>query len=122
MLKGFLIAIVGFIIYAVIAGSVLTFHTANPENMTWREREVFNRKYIGRLALGSEREEVLRLLGPPDLSEAVRTAEGELMVLFYRTHHVTSDGVTTRNETTPLIFRADKLIAWGDTAYRDLSG
>lgn len=119
MLKGFIIALLGFVIYALIAGSVLTLHTANPENMTWREREIFNRKYIGRMALGSEREEVLRLLGPPDISEAIVTDEGELLVLFYRTHHVTSDGVTTRDEATPLIFREDELVAWGDTAYED---
>ncbi|RTE87784.1 DUF3192 domain-containing protein [Lysobacter sp. N42] len=112
----------GFVVYALIAGSVLTFHTANPENMTWREREVFNRKYIGRLALGTGREEVLRLLGPPDISEGIVTDDGELLVLFYRTHHVTSDGVTTRDETTPLIFQTDQLVAWGDTAYRDYAG
>ncbi|HLV48698.1 MAG TPA: DUF3192 domain-containing protein [Aliidiomarina sp.] len=122
MFKGFSIAIVGFIIYALIAGSVLTFYTANPENMTWREREIFNRKYIGRLELGSPSAEVLRLLGPPDLSEALTMPEGEFVVYFYRTHHVKSDGVTTRDETTPLIFRNEKLIAWGDPAYQEYTG
>lgn len=122
MLKGFSIAVVGFIIYAIIAGSVLTFYTANPENMTWREREIFNRKYIGRLELGSLSEEVLRLLGPPDLSEAITTSEGELVVYLYRTHHVKSDGVTTRDETTPLIFRNERLIAWGEPAYQEYTG
>lgn len=122
MFKGFSIAIVGFIIYAIIAGGVLTFYTANPENMTWREREIFNRKYIGRLELGSPSGEVLRLLGPPDLSEAITTSAGELVVYFYRTHHVKSDGVTTRDETTPLIFRNEKLLAWGEPAYQEYTG
>ncbi|WP_113906220.1 DUF3192 domain-containing protein [Aliidiomarina celeris] len=122
MWKGFSIALVGFIIYAIIAGAVLTFHTANPENMTWREREIFNRKYIGRLELRSHRDEVLRLLGPPDISEAMETPQGEILVLFYRTHHVKSDGVTTRDETTPLLFIQDRLIAWGDPAYAEYTG
>lgn len=117
MLKGISITIIGFIIYALIAGSVLTFYTANPESMTWREREVFNRKYIGRLELGSPSSKVLRLLGSPDLSEAITLPEGELIVYFYRTHHVKSDGVTTRDETTPLIFKNEKLVAWGEPAY-----
>ncbi|MCC5856268.1 MAG: DUF3192 domain-containing protein [Idiomarina sp.] len=122
MLKGFLIAAVGFLIYAIIAAGILTFYTANPENMTWREREIFNRKYIGRLELGTERDEVLRLLGPPDISEAITTARGELLILFYRTHHVRSDGMTTRDETTPLIFESDRLVAWGDPAYLEYTG
>lgn len=117
MLKGFFITFVGFVIYAIIAGSVLTFYTANPEGMNWQDREIFNRKYIGRLELGTLSDEVLRLLGPPDLSEAIPTSQGELIVYFYRTQHVRADGVTTRDETTPLLFRHDKLIAWGDTAY-----
>lgn len=122
MWKGFLISLIGFVIYAVIAGSVLTFYTANPESMNWREREIFNRKYIGRLELGTKSDEVLRLLGPPDLSEALKTKQGELVVYFYRTQHVKSDGVTTRDETTPLIFRNEQLIGWGDPAYKDLTG
>lgn len=35
-------------------------------------------------------------------------------VLFFRTQHRHSDGETSRDETTPLVFRNDTLIGWGD--------
>lgn len=119
MLKGFVITLIGFVVYAAIALGTLQFYTANPETMDWREREIFNRKYISRMEPGTSREEILRLLGPPDISEALQTEDGHILVLFYRTHHVRSDGVTTRDETTPLLFREDALYAWGETAYEE---
>ncbi|MCH8491721.1 MAG: DUF3192 domain-containing protein [Idiomarina sp.] len=123
MKKGFLIAVIGFVLYAIIAGGIMHFYTANPETMTWREREIFNRKYIGRLEIGTPRDEVLRLLGPPDLSEARTTTDGRnILILFYRTQHVRSDGITTRDETTPLLFTNDKLISWGEPAYESEFG
>lgn len=122
MRKALVITGVGFLIYALIAWGLMTFYTANPETMTWQEREIFNRKHIGQLELGTSNEEVLRLLGPPDISEAHPTDDGEILVLFYRTHRVRSDGMTTRDETTPLLFRNGELIAWGETAYEQQIG
>lgn len=113
----------GFILYLIIAGAVLHFYTANPETMTWQEREVFNRKFIGRLELSQDKDMVMRLLGPPDISEAHTDSEnGDLLILFYRTQHVRSDGVTTRDETTPLLFRDNQLFAWGEQAYERYVG
>lgn len=115
--KALKLVIAGFAIYAAISFALLQTYTANPESLTWQEREIFNRKYISRLELGESKESVLRLLGPPDISEAHNTAEGDLLILFYRTQHVRSDGITTRDETTPLIFHEDLLLAWGESAY-----
>lgn len=115
--KAVKIVVIGFAVYAAIAFAILQTYTANPESLTWQEREIFNRKYISRLELGESKESVLRLLGPPDISEAHATDEGDLLVLFYRTQHVRSDGITTRDETTPLLFRDDQLLAWGESAY-----
>lgn len=115
--KALKITVAGFVLYVLVAGAILHFYTANPETMTWQEREIFNRKYIGRLELGEHKEVVMRLLGPPDISEAHSTDEGDLLILFYRTQHVKSDGITTRDETTPLLFRDDQLFAWGEQAY-----
>ena len=117
MAKALKLVLVGFVIYAAISFAILQTYTANPESLTWQEREIFNRKYISRLELGESKDSVLRLLGPPDISEAHNTEEGDLLVLFYRTQHVRSDGITTRDETTPLIFREDRLLAWGESAY-----
>lgn len=115
--KAVKIVVLGFIVYAVVAVSILQLYTANPEHLNWQEREIFNRKYISRLELGENKESVMRLLGPPDISEAHDFTEGELLILFYRTQHVRSDGMTTKDETTPLLFRNDKLLAWGESAY-----
>jgi len=113
------IVIIGFAVYFAAAAIVLQFYQADPENMSWQERETFNLKQIGRLNLGTPRDDVIRLLGSPDISEAKVTDSGELLVLFYRTHHVKSDGITTRDECTPLLFKDGVLIAWGADAYSE---
>jgi len=113
------VVLIGFAIYVAAAALLLNLYQADPENMSWQERETFNLKQIGRLDLGADKGDVIRLLGSPDISEAKATADGEVLVLFYRTHHVKSDGITTRDECTPLLFKDDALIAWGADAYSE---
>lgn len=119
MSKMLKVVIIGFAIYVAAAALVLHFYQADPENMSWQERETFNLKQIGRLDLGVDKGDVIRLLGSPDISEAKATDNGEVLILFYRTHHVKSDGITTRDECTPLLFKNDKLVAWGADAYSE---
>ncbi|RZQ56664.1 DUF3192 domain-containing protein [Pseudidiomarina tainanensis] len=119
MSKMLKVVLIGFAIYAAAAALVLHFYQADPENMSWQERETFNLKQIGRLNLGTPRDDVIRLLGSPDISEAKATDSGEVLILFYRTHHVKSDGITTRDECTPLLFKDNALIAWGADAYSE---
>ncbi|MBY6063240.1 DUF3192 domain-containing protein [Pseudidiomarina sediminum] len=114
------IVIIGFLIYLGLTALILATYQADPDNMSWQERETFNLKQIGRFDLGLLKDDVIRLLGSPDISEAKATADGEeVLVLFYRTHHVKSDGITTRDECTPLLFKNGSLIAWGADAYED---
>lgn len=114
------IVVIGFAVYFAAAALILQMYQADPENMSWQERETFNLKQIGRLDLGVSKGDVIRLLGSPDISEGKAISDNEeVLVLFYRTHHVKSDGVTTRDECTPLLFKNDKLIAWGADAYSD---
>lgn len=119
MSKMLKIVIIGFAVYFAATAIVLQLYQADPENMSWQERETFNLKQIGRLNLGTPRDDVIRLLGSPDISEAKVTDSGEILILFYRTHHVKSDGITTRDECTPLLFKDNKLIAWGADAYSE---
>lgn len=120
MSKMMKIILIGFVIYLGITALILAVYQADPDNMSWQERETFNLKQIGRLDLGIAKEDVIRLLGSPDISEAKATNGGEeLLILFYRTHHVKSDGITTRDECTPLLFKNGSLIAWGADAYED---
>lgn len=111
------VIVIGFLIYAGLAATILHFYQGDTESMNWQERETFNLKQIGQLDLGVMKDDVIRLLGSPDISEAKMTDDGHVQVLFYRTHHVTSDGITTRDECTPLLFRDNTLVAWGENAY-----
>jgi hypothetical protein len=86
----------------------------------WRADQRDNREAISRLELGELRIAVVEKLGTPADSEAFDHDGEEVRVLFYRTQHKHSDGETTRDETTPLIFRNDRLIGWGQTLYADL--
>ena len=57
---------------------------------------------------------MLTRLGAPDFSEAFQHNDDNYRVLYYRTQHRHSDGDTTIDETTPLVFKNDHLIGWGE--------
>lgn len=86
----------------------------------WQVTQRDNREAISQLVIGSSRSDVVAKLGTPSESEAFTDDGDEVRVLFYRTHRKHSDGETTRDETTPLVFRNDRLIGWGDKVYREL--
>lgn len=109
----------GVLSYLAIVAIVLFFYEADPADMQWQERETYNAKQIGQLEFGMSKDDVIRMLGSPDINEAKETASGPHQVLFYRTHHVTSDGITTKDECTPLLFKNNQLTAWGSDAYQD---
>ena len=86
---------------------------------SWRKDQRNNREAISRLEIGSPRSAVLAELGSPDDSEAFNRDGEEIRVLFYRTQRRHSDGETTRDETTPLVFENGLLVGWGDSVYAD---
>ena len=77
-------------------------------------REERNRDVIGQLQLGTSVEQVRMQLGDPDFSEAWTSGGEEVRVLRYRTHRAHADGDTTIDETTPLVFRAGRLVGIGE--------
>lgn len=87
----------------------------------WRQTEQDNRQFISKLDLGMQRSEVLEMLGTPADSEAFSHAGEQVRVLFYRTRWKHGDGETSRDETTPLVFKNDLLIGWGETVYAAVS-
>ena len=89
----------------------------------WAKIERENRDAITSLEIGMDRPSVEgRMPHPPATSEAF-TVEGSVYtVLFYRTQRIDGDGRTTRDETTPLIFRDGVLDAWGESAFVQLTG
>lgn len=110
---------VGFGLYAIFAASVITFYEDDPDQMDWEDRQAFNKIYINKLSISDQtlKTHVIDSLGSPDLTEAKQIDDGTVQVMFYRTQHQKSDGITTKDECTPLLFKNGQLIAWGEGAY-----
>src|SRR6056297_3613012 len=82
-----------------------------------------NRLALESLRLGMGLREVQEVMPhEPDFSEAFTVDGATYRALFYRTQRVARDGVTTRDETTPLVFRSGELTGWGETAWFELTG
>lgn len=86
------------------------------------EQQKYNRVAVPKIALGTSIESVRQDLGEPHFAEAFTRDDGEYRVLFYRTHRTHADGDTTRDETTPVVFRDGAVIGIGDDFYRRLVG
>ena len=83
----------------------------------WRESQVTQREAISRLQLGQGLDAITGELGTPVDSEAFFDGDAEVKVLFYRTRRAHADGETTRDEMTPLVFRDNVLVGWGERYY-----
>lgn len=79
-------------------------------------QESRNRAAISRLELGAGFDAVRAQLGEPDFTEAFMVGQTEVRILRYRTHRTHSDGDTTPDETTPLVFRDGVLAGIGESA------
>lgn len=111
-----------FIVFTVLATAAtlpgcIIVNDGHGWNTGWERDQERNREVIAELDIGMPRVAVLDRLSPPEFSEAYSHDGEEYRVLFFRTQHRHSDGETTRDETTPLVFRDDTLIGWGDEAY-----
>ncbi len=114
--------IIALAIYGIFAALVINFYDDNPSNMQWEEREDYNRQFISKVQLNKFNfEEALEELGSPDITEAKRVNNDNYQVMFYRTHHVKSDGITTQEECTALLFKNNILMSTGKTAYEQFN-
>ncbi|TRX57066.1 DUF3192 domain-containing protein [Thalassomonas sp. M1454] len=84
------------------------------------DREYENRKKISRLELDMGYLEVQDYLGVADFNEVYEKNGETIQVLYYRTNRKHADSMTTKDECTPLVFKAKKLVSWGDSAYQQL--
>lgn len=107
----------GLAIYVSFAAAVILYYPDTPDNMNWEDREQYNSIQIGKLKLGISHNDIVKLLGSPDISEAKQVAADKIQVMFYRTQRKTPDGITSRDECTPLLFKNDVLVAFGESAY-----
>ena len=84
---------------------------------SWEDREYKNRKRISSLNLDMPIERVKDKMGVPDFNELYKRDSSNIQVLFYRTQRNKGDGVTTKDECTPLVFKDGVLVGWGENAY-----
>ncbi len=104
--------------YGVFVGLVVTFYDDSPDKMEWKDRESYNRQFIAKIKLEQFTfEEALEQLGSPDITEAIKVESDDFQVMFYRTHHVKSDGITTIEECTALLFKDGTLTGIGKSAH-----
>jgi len=68
------------------------------------DREFSNRKQIANLPLNSSYANVAHKLGVADFNESYEKNGNTVQVLFYRTHRLHKDGLTTKDECTYLHF------------------
>jgi len=87
----------------------------------WENTQDSNLRHINNLNLGMERSAILAQMSSPAFTEAFQSKDGNnYTILFYRTHRSHGDGKTTKDETTPLVFKNDKLIGWGNDALQSI--
>lgn len=110
------------VLTASLSGCVVAIDgkTSQQSESGWKSSQANNLKQINQLQLGVASDEIRTLLGTPDFSELFEKDGEQVLVLFYRTHHVKSDGLTTKDECTPLVFKNNQLTGWGDKAYKYL--
>ncbi|WP_199609305.1 DUF3192 domain-containing protein [Flocculibacter collagenilyticus] len=87
---------------------------------SWEETQESNRKVIAGLNGNESVEQIQDKLGVADFSELHEYQGNTVKVLFYRTHKHKSDGRTTKEECTPLVFKEGRLVGWGEKAYSRL--
>jgi len=91
--------------YGIFVLLVISFYDDSPEKMQWEDREAYNRQFIAKLQLEQFTfDEAITALGSPDITEARKVSDDKFQVMFYRTQHVKSDGITTQDECTFLLF------------------
>jgi len=123
--KIFRYILLGLGVYAMLAASVMLFYKDDPATMNWQDRQSYNKRFISNLQLQKPRyfDSVIETLGSPDLTFAKKTPTDTYQILYYRTQHMKSDGITTVDECTGLMFKNNLLIAWGpgaDKAYENI--
>jgi hypothetical protein len=82
----------------------------------WKSKETMNRKNLEKLELGMSIEQVRLVMGVADFDEKLSKEDKAYQLLFYRTQRSEKDGVTSKDECTPLVFENGELKGWGSTA------
>jgi len=115
-----LLALTGLLTGCVVAIGDKDYESYDGADSEWRKVQKENLAQINQFQPGMAFNDVISRLGNPDFTEFVIKDEQQVQVLFYRTQHKRSDGRTTKDECTPLVFINNQLHSWGDKAYQQL--
>jgi hypothetical protein len=83
----------------------------------WQVKEQKNRKHISQLQPDASYDKITHRMGIADFNESYAKGDDTYQVLYYRTQRMDDDGVTTKDECTPLVFKNSVLVGWGESAY-----
>ena len=86
------------------------------EDEHWEQQQDRNDHYLSDVQIGTHIDAVRAELGEAEFRDSFQRDGDVFEVLYYRTHHSHSDGKTTRDETTPVVFVAGRLVGYGPTA------
>ena len=102
----------------LLTGCVVAVNNDEQPNnsSSWEKTFEKNRKAIANMQISEDYQTVINKLGTPNFSELVRLDETEYRVLYYATNSIHSDGKVTKDECTPVVFKDQKLMGWGDFA------
>lgn len=84
----------------------------------WQSAEKKHRRAIAKLEPLLSLNDVSSRMGTPDFNEYYENNGNTYQILYFRTHRNEGDGVTTKDECTPLIFKNGELTGWGESAYK----
>jgi hypothetical protein len=87
----------------------------------WQDKEQKNRKNIALLIQNASYDDILNRMGIADFNEFYAKVDDTYQVLYYRTQRIEDDGVTTKDECTPLVFKNSVLVGWGESAFNAIS-
>lgn len=105
-----------------LSGCVISVDSDHNSQSDWQEIEQKNRKHISRLTQDTSYDAILNRMGVADFNELYQKGDDTYQVLYYRTQKIDSDGVTTKDECTPLVFKNGALFGWGESAYNMING
>lgn len=113
-------SLTGCIIVSTDEGHQADWIGSYDSSESWKKEQRINKQKIAQLNVGDTYTSVRETMGTPEFNEAFVSEGKQVQVIFYRTNHRHSDGETTKDECTPLIFIDGQLHSWGNKAYQKL--
>ncbi|ATD07505.1 hypothetical protein CBQ28_10415 [Pseudoalteromonas sp. GCY] len=107
-------------IVAVSDGEVEHGWASEYNSSNWEHKQRKNREKIANLEMGASYSSVKDMFTTPDFSELVSKDGDNYQVLYYATNSKHSDGKVTKDECTPLVFKNNQLVGFGDNALKQI--